>query len=68
MKMIRWITLGLTLLFSALMMFVLPNDAVVPVHFDINGNPDRFGSKYEMLIMPIILIASVVLLDFYIIN
>ena len=26
MKMIRWITLGLTLLFSALMMFVLPND------------------------------------------
>lgn len=63
MKMIRWITLGLTLLFSALMMFVLPNDAVVPVHFDINGNPDRFGSKYEMLIMPLIFIVTVVLMD-----
>ena len=24
----------------------------IPVHFDITGQPDRFGSKYELLIMP----------------
>lgn len=66
MKIIRWITLALTAIFTAIMMFVLPNDASVPVHFDINGNPDRFGSKYEMLIMPIIIIATVVFLELFI--
>ena len=66
MKIIRWITLALTAIFTAVMMFVLPNDATVPVHFDINGNPDRFGSKYEMLIMPIIIIATVVFLELFI--
>lgn len=66
MKTIRWITLALTVIFTAVMIFVLPNDSTVPVHFDINGNPDRFGSKYEMLIMPIILIATVVLLNYLI--
>ena len=66
MKIIRWITLALTAIFTAVMMFVLPNDASVPVHFDINGNPDRFGSKYEMLIMPIIIIATVVFLELFI--
>ena len=66
MKIIRWITLALTAIFTAVMMFVLPNDASIPVHFDINGNPDRFGSKYEMLIMPIIIIATVVFLELFI--
>jgi uncharacterized membrane protein len=63
MKVIRWIILALTTIFTAVLMFVLPNDAVVPVHFDINGDPDRFGSKYEMLIMPIIVIATMILLE-----
>lgn len=66
MKIIRWITLAITAIFTAVMMFVLPSDATVPVHFDINGNPDRFGSKYEMLILPIIIIATMVLLEFFI--
>lgn len=66
MKTIRWIILTLTAIFTAVMMFVLPNDATVPVHFDINGNPDRFGSKYEMLIMPIIMLATMVFLESYI--
>ena len=66
MKAIRWTILALTTIFTAVLMFVLPNDASVPVHFDINGNPDRFGSKYEMLIMQIIIISTVVFLYFFI--
>ena len=66
MKTIRWIMLALTAIFTAVMIFVLPNDSTVPVHFDINGNPDRFGSKYELLIMPIILIGTVVLINYFI--
>lgn len=66
MKTIRRITLALTVILTAVMLFVLPNDSTVPVHFDINGNPDRFGSKYEMLIMPVIVIATIVLFEFFI--
>lgn len=46
----------------------LPLPERVPVHFDINGNPDRFGSKLEagvaLLSMPII-IAVVSLILFW---
>ena len=33
---------------------------VVPVHFDIHGVVDRWGSKYEMLIMPGTMLAMLV--------
>ena len=66
MKIIKWITLGLTAIFSAVMMIVLPNDATIPVHFDINGNPDRFGSKYELLVIAITFLATVFFLDYMI--
>ena len=66
MKIIRWITLALTAIFTAVMMFVLPNDASIPVHFDINGNPDRFGSKYELLVIAITFLATVFFLDYMI--
>lgn len=29
----------------------------VPMHFDLNGNADRYGSKYENFLLPAILIA-----------
>lgn len=29
----------------------------VPVHFDMNTNVDRWGSKYELLILPLIIMA-----------
>jgi hypothetical protein len=38
------------------MLFILPD--TVPVHFDISGAPDRWGSKFELLLLPVILIAS----------
>ena len=36
----------------------------VPMHFDINGAVDRYGSKYEMLFIPAILILLNVLSEF----
>ncbi len=34
--------------------FFMPD--TVPVHFDVNNNVDRWGSKYELLILPIIVL------------
>lgn len=35
--------------------FFMPD--TVPVHFDLNNNVDRWGSKYELLLLPLIIIA-----------
>lgn len=36
----------------------------VPMHFDINGAVDRYGSKYEMLLLPAVLVLLNVLAEF----
>ena len=61
MKILKWILCILTLLSTILMLFVLPD--TVPVHFNINGEPDRLGSKYELLLMPIVLIVCALSID-----
>jgi uncharacterized membrane protein len=41
----------------------IPDGAQVPIHFDLTGEPDRFGSKLEALsAMPIVVIAMTLLL------
>ena len=55
MKILKWILCVITVLSTILMLFVLPD--TVPVHFDINGMADRWGSKFELLILPVVLIA-----------
>jgi uncharacterized membrane protein len=41
----------------------IPDGAQVALHFDLNGEPDRFGSKLEALTaMPIVLVAMTLLL------
>ncbi|MBI3139409.1 MAG: SdpI family protein [Sphingobacteriales bacterium] len=42
--------------------------AEVPLHFDINGNPDRLGSKNELLVMVITLSAASLLVYLLVIN
>ncbi|MBI5371906.1 MAG: SdpI family protein [Sphingobacteriales bacterium] len=42
--------------------------AEVPMHFDINGNPDRFGSKKELLVMVIALSAVSILVYLLLLN
>lgn len=41
----------------------IPADQLIPVHWGINGEPDRYGSKFEgLLLMPIIFTAVTALL------
>lgn len=61
MKTLKWILCILTVLSTILMLFVLPD--TVPVHFDINGNVDRWGSKLELLILPVVLIVCAFSMD-----
>ncbi len=61
MKILKWIICILTILSTVFMLFILPD--TVPVHFDINGTADRWGSKFELLILPVVLIACAFILD-----
>ena len=61
MKILKWIICILTVLSTVFMLFILPD--TVPVHFDISGAPDRWGSKFELLILPVVLIACAFTLD-----
>lgn len=45
---------GLPLVATLVSLFFMPE--TVPVHFDINNQVDRWGSKYELLILPIVIL------------
>lgn len=61
MKIIKWILALITLLFTIIMLFIFPD--TIPVHFDINGIADRWGSKYELLIMPLMSLLCLVMFE-----
>lgn len=50
-----WILTVLSFIVTAAAMNFLPED--VPMHFDLLGNVDRYGSRYEMFLFPAILAA-----------
>ena len=57
---IMWICAALSFAGTAAALGFLPE--TVPVHYDIAGSVDRFGSKYELLVAPaIVLCVSLVL-------
>ena len=62
MKIIKWILAAITLLSTVLMLFIFPD--TIPVHFDINGIADRWGSKYEMLVLPVMAIITMIMFEF----
>ena len=43
----------LVLIFASTLVAIVLLPDIVPVHFDIHGEVDRWGSKYEMLILPV---------------
>ena len=59
MKIIKWILAAITLLSTVLMLFIFPD--TIPVHFDINGIADRWGSKFEMLVLPVMAIITMIM-------
>ena len=53
---IMWIITLLCVLGTFAMLSIMPDS--VPMHYDISGNVDRWGSKYENLIFPGIIIVT----------
>lgn len=57
---------------SLLVLLVLPAMAysdlpdTIPIHFDVNGNPDGFGEKYMIFLLPIIGIFTYVAMKYFI--
>ncbi|MEG0762619.1 MAG: SdpI family protein [Oscillospiraceae bacterium] len=51
-KILLWILAFLPMLITLIALPTLPN--IIPAHFGFDGSADRWGSKYELLILPII--------------
>lgn len=66
MKIISLIFAILTLVSSLVAIFILPD--TIAVHFDPYGEVDRWGSKYEILILPAILILAYIVSELVIRN
>lgn len=54
MKKWMWIISSVSLVITAIVLQFMPES--VPMHYDIAGNVDRWGSRYENLIFPIIIL------------
>ncbi len=54
---INYILVALILIGTAVLLFFTPD--TVPVHYNFAGEADRFGSKYESLVLPIISVVMV---------
>lgn len=54
MKKIMWIISFIALIGTAIVLQYMPDR--VPMHYDMSGNIDRWGSKYENMIFPIIIL------------
>ena len=52
-KVVNLILIMLVLASTLVAMALLPD--IIPVHFDIQGEVDRWGSKYELLLIPAVL-------------
>ena len=50
---------GLPLLITIMLLRIVPDE--IPAHYDTMGNIDRWGSKYELLILPIMIIVFQIL-------
>ena len=54
MKKLMWIISFIALAGTAIVLPYMPDS--VPMHYDMSGNIDRWGSKYENMIFPIIIL------------
>ncbi len=55
MKKVMWAISFISLIGTAIVLQFMPES--VPMHYDASGNIDRWGSKYENLIFPILILA-----------
>ena len=54
MKKIMWIVAMIPVVVTSVVLQFMPD--VIPMHHDLEGNTDRWGSKTESLIFPIIIL------------
>ena len=54
MQMIMWLISCIPLVGTAVVLLFMPDR--VPMHYDITGTVDRWGSKYEELIFPVVIL------------
>ena len=62
-KLTMWAMVLVLLCFVLTGIFLTAAPEEIPMHYNIQGEIDRWGSKYEMLIMPVICLVSGVFLD-----
>ena len=55
MKKVMWVISFIALAGTVIVLQFMPDQ--VPMHYDAVGNIDRWGSKYENLIFPVIILA-----------
>ena len=55
MKKIMWAISFISLIGTVIVLQFMPDR--IPMHYDMAGNIDRWGSKYESLIFPILILA-----------
>lgn len=55
LKRLIWLIMALPAVYLAIIWNKLPEK--VAMHYDLEGNPDRYGSKSELIIMAVVLIA-----------
>ncbi|MCR5545449.1 MAG: SdpI family protein [Lachnospiraceae bacterium] len=53
MKKMMWIVTIIAFVGTAIVLLFMPDS--VPMHYDVEGNIDRWGSKYENFVLPIII-------------
>ena len=57
MKKALWLVSFIPLIITAVALKFFPDGTKVPMHYDMAGNIDRWGSKYENLIFPVVVLA-----------
>jgi len=65
MKRIMWTISIISLMGTAIVLHFMPEK--VPMHYDLAGNIDRWGSKYENLIFPVIILVMALFWTLFII-
>ena len=65
MKRIMWTISIISLMGTAIELHFMPEK--VPMHYDLAGNIDRWGSKYDNLIFPVIILVMALFWTLFII-
>ncbi len=61
-ELVAWIVMTASLMYTAVSLLDLPE--TVPIHFDLKGQPDSWGSPATYLLLPVVIILTCGLMSF----